>query len=120
MQTDYDYELMKEKIKEDQSKVQEFEVVEDVPKDIKKSSENIIPDNIQSDNIKPQVDEKPVEDDEKPVEDDVKKNISEKQSTNNNEAPSQTEKITEKQLSEDVSEEERQNKKEMKKIFINF
>lgn len=48
MQTDYDYELMKQKLKEEQNKAESFEVVEDLPsnnvqevKDTENKKENI-------------------------------------------------------------------------------
>lgn len=107
MQTDYDYELMKQKIKEEQNKVESFEVVEDLPsnnvqevKDTENKKENI---------------EKFWE--EKQEEPEKETNISEQPQKKNNIVESWSADL---QKSEEISEEEKQKRKEMKKIFINF
>ena len=87
MQTDYDYEQMKQKIKEEKNNIQKFEVVEDVPKD----------------NIQEIVNEESKKEDV--VESWEKKN-NKQDSPNNREV--------------EVSQEEKQKKKEMRKVFINF
>lgn len=54
MQTDYDYEQMKQKIKEEQNKVENFEVVEDLPnnsvqeaQDVEKEKQEIEKENVE-------------------------------------------------------------------------
>jgi len=107
MQTDYDYELMKQKIKEEQNKAESFEVVEDLPKD-----------NIQevqdTDNNEENI-EKSWEEDQWELE--KESNISEQPQKENNIVESWSADL---QKSEEISEEEKQKRKEMKKIFINF
>ena len=107
MQTDYDYELMKQKLKEEQNKAESFEVVEDLPsnnvqevKDTENKKENI---------------EKSWE--EKQEEPEKETNISEQPQKKNNIVESWSADL---QKSEEISEEEKQRRKEMKKIFINF
>ena len=107
MQTDYDYELMKQKLKEEQNKAESFEVVEDLPsnnvqevKDTENKKENI---------------EKSWE--EKQEEPEKETNISEQPQNENKTIESWN---TDLPKSEEISEEEKQKRKEMKKIFINF
>ena len=104
---DYDYEQMKEKIREEQNKVESFEIVEE----------------IQSNNVQEiqEIDNK---------EENIEKSWEYKQNESQNEDnvlnQSQNENNIEEswnvdlQKSEEISEEEIQKKKEMKKIFINF
>lgn len=107
MQTDYDYELMKQKLKEEQNKAESFEVVEDLPsnnvqevKDTENKKENI---------------EKSWKDKQEEFEKET--NISEQPQKENNIVESWSADL---QKSEEISEEEKQKRKEMKKIFINF
>lgn len=110
MQTDYDYELMKQQKLEEENKTESFEVVEDLPskniqevqetKDIDSKKENI---------------EEPWED--KQVEPEKEKNISEQPQTENNIEESLS---TDTPKVDEISEEEKEKRKEMKKIFINF
>ena len=97
MQTDYDYEQMKQKIKEDQNKVESFEVVEDIP----------------SNNVQElqEVDNK---------EESIEESWEDKQEESEKENNIEESWKTDQPKSEEISEEEKQKRKEMKKIFINF
>lgn len=107
MQTDYDYELMKQKIKEEQNKVESFEVVEDLPN-------NNVQEVQDTDNKEENI-EKSWEEDQ--WESEKESNISEQPQNENKTIESWNVDL---QKSEEISEEEKQKKKEMKKIFINF
>ena len=107
MQIDYDYELMKQKIKEEKNKTESFEVIEDLPsndiqevQDINDKKERFI----ESWEYKQEESEK-------------ENNISEQVQNDNNVVESWSTYI---QKPEEISEEEKQKRKEMKKIFINF
>ena len=97
MQTDYDYEQMKQKIKEEQNKVESFEVVEDIP----------------SNNVQElqEVDNK---------EESIEESWEDKQEESEKENNIEESWKTDQPKSEEISEEEKQKRKEMKKIFINF
>lgn len=97
MQTDYDYEQMKQKIKEEQNKVESFEVVEDIP----------------SNNVQElqEVDNK---------EESIEESWEDKQEESEKENNIEEFWKADQPKSEEISEEEKQKRKEMKKIFINF
>ena len=97
MQTDYDYEQMKQKIKEEQNKVESFEVVEDIP----------------SNNVQElqEVDNK---------EESIEESWEDKQEESEKENNIEESWKADQPKSEEISEEEKQKRKEMKKIFINF
>jgi len=111
MQTDYDYEQMKQKIKEEKNNIQKFEVVEEVPED---NIQEIVNEDTKKENIVElwkTSDEKTKVDRIEQPQNNADENLQENNST---------ETIVEKKSSDDVSEEEKQQKKEVKKIFINF
>lgn len=97
MQTDYDYEQMKQKIKEEQNKVESFEIVEDIP----------------SNNVQElqEVDNK---------EESIEESWEDKQEESEKENNIEESWKADQPKSEEISEEEKQKRKEMKKIFINF
>ena len=97
MQTDYDYEQMKQKLKEEKQNKQEFEVVEDIPSNNVQEAQDI--------ETEKQSIEKSWED--KQTEPEKENNIEESWKADQ-------------PKSEEISEEEKQKRKEMKKIFINF
>ena len=110
MQMDYDYEQMKVKIKEEQNKVESFEVVEDIQSNnVQEAQEHQEVDN-KEENI-----EKSWEDKQEKSE--KESNISEQVQNENNNEESWNVDLPK---SEEISEEDVQKKKEMKKIFINF
>jgi len=106
MQTDYDYEQMKQKIKEEQNKVESFEVVEDIPSDNVQEVSNI--DDKKEDIKKPW---------EKQLESENESNIPEQTQNENNIEESWSIDLPK---PEEISEEEKQKKKEMRKIFVSF
>ena len=113
MQTDYDYEQMKQKLKEEKQNKQEFEVVEDIPsnniqevQDIEKEKQEFEKENIED-----------TDKAEEHLSSWVEGEVSNLDSTAKSDSPSdkpQNDKEVE------ISEEEKQKRKEMKKIFINF
>ena len=107
MQTDYDYEQMKQKIKEEQNKVESFEVVEDIPS-------NNIQEVQDTDNKKEGVDRSW---EEKQLESENESNIPEQTQNENNIEESWSIDLPK---PEEISEEEKQKKKEMRKIFVSF
>lgn len=113
MQTDYDYEQMKQKLKEEKNKTESFEIVEDIPsnnvqevQDIEKEKQEFEKEKVENtDKI-----EEPLsswaEGEESNLDSTAKSDNSPDILQNNKEV--------------EISEEERQKRKEMKKIFINF
>lgn len=110
MQTDYDYEQMKQKIKEEKNNIQKFEVVEEIPKD-----------NIQE-IVNEEVKEEKVVEPWKSSDDKTEADLLEQPQNNVDEniENNSVETTVEKKSSDEISEEEKQQKKEVKKIFINF
>lgn len=110
MQTDYDYEQMKQKIKEEKNNIQKFEVVEEIPKD-----------NIQE-IVNEEVKEEKVVEPWKSSDDKTEADLLEQPQNNIDENIENNivEATVEKKSSDEISEEEKQQKKEVKKIFINF
>lgn len=133
MQTDYDYEQMKQKLKEEKQNKQEFEVVEDIPsnnvqevQDVEKEKQEFEKENIKdSDKTEEYLSSWAEGEDfwaplwkeladhgvlrgktEDFLDSPVKSDSSPDKPQNNKEV--------------EISEEERQKRKEMKKIFINF
>lgn len=113
MQTDYDYEQMKQKLKEEKQNKQEFEVVEEIPsnnvqevQDVEKEKQEFEKENTEdTDKAEEHLSswaEGEVSNLDSPVKSDSSPDIFQ----NNKEV--------------EISEEERQKRKEMKKIFINF
>ena len=110
MQMDYDYEQMKVKIKEEQNKVESFEVVEDIQSNKVQGAQEVQEVDNKEENI-----EKSWEDKQEKSE--KESNISEQVQNENNNEESWNVDLPK---SEEISEEDVQKKKEMKKIFINF
>ena len=110
MQMDYDYEQMKEKIREEQNKVESFEVVEDIQSNKVQEAQEVQEVDNKEENI-----EKSWEDKQEKSE--KESNISEQVQNENNNEESWNVDLPK---SEEISEEDVQKKKEMKKIFINF
>jgi len=106
MQIDYDYELMKQKIKEEKNKAESFEVIENLP------SNNI--QEVQDTNDKKEEFVESWED--KQEESERENNVTEQPQNEDNVVESWSTDIQ----PDEISEEEKQKRKEMKKIFINF
>ena len=107
MQTDYDYEQMKLKIKEEKNKVENFEIVEDIPSnDIQEVSDT---DNKQKAVMESWKDEQ--------VDSEKESNIPEQPQNENNIKESWNVDLPK---TEEISEEEKEKRREMRKVFINF
>ena len=116
MQMDYDYEQMKEKIKEEQNKVESFEVVEDIPsKNVQEVSD--------IEKEKQEFEKENIEDTDK-AEEHLSSWVENKELVDNKEdSLAESDNPSDKSQNDnkvEISEEERQKRKEMKKIFINF
>ena len=125
MQTDYDYEQMKLKIKEEKNKTETFEIVEDIPSNsVQEASE------IDNKENKESWDEKSDEQNTQQVAALPQNDQNELSQTNNESTWVESkESVDSKEDSEttpqndkevEISEEEKQKKKEMRKVFINF
>lgn len=144
MQTDYDYEQMKQKLKEDKQNKQEFEVVEDIPSDNIQEVQDI---ETEKQSIEKSWAEEQKEFEKENIEDanKVEKHLPSwaegedfwaplwKDLADHGAVRGKTEDFLDSTAKSDnspdilqnnkeveISEEERQKRKEMKKIFINF
>jgi len=107
MQTDYDYNLMKQKLKEEKNKTEKFEIVENIPNNNIQEAQNM-------DNKKENID-KFWEDKQNEAQNES--NVSNQPQDENSIVEPWNAPLPE---SEEISEEEKQKRREMKKIFINF
>jgi len=113
MQTDYDYEQMKLKIKEEKNKTESFEIVEDIPS-------NNVQEVLDVENEKQEFEKEKVENTDK-VEEYLSSWTEGEESNLDSTAKSDNSPdILQNNKEVEISEEERQKRKEMKKIFINF
>ena len=113
MQTDYDYEQMKQKLKEEKQNKQEFEVVEDIPSNNVQEAQDI-------EKEKQEFEKENIEDTDK-----VEEHLSSwvEGEVSNLDSPVKSDSPSDKPQNDkevEISEEEKQKRKEMKKIFINF
>ena len=107
MQTDYDYEQMKLKIKEEKNKTESFEIVEDIPNNnVQEVSDT---DDKQEIVMKSWKDEQ--------VDSEKESNIPEQPQNENNIEESWNVDL---QKTVEISEEEKEKRREMRKVFINF
>ena len=113
MQTDYDYEQMKQKLKEEKNKTESFEIVEDIPsnnvqevQDVEKEKQEIEKENIEDTDKAEEHLSSWAEGEVSNLDSPVKSDSSPDKPQNDKEV--------------EISEEEKQKRKEMKKIFINF
>ena len=116
MQTDYDYEQMKLKIKEEKNKTESFEIVEDIPSNNVQEVQDV-------EKEKQEIEKENVEDTDK-VEEHLSYWVENKELVDNKEdslaESDNSPDILQNNKEVEISEEEKQKRKEMKKIFINF
>lgn len=113
MQTDYDYEQMKQKLKEEKNKTESFEIVEDIPSNNVQEVQDI-------EEEKQEIEKENVEDTDK-VEEHLSSWAEGEESNLDSMAKSDNSPdILQNNKEVEISEEERQKRNEMKKIFINF
>lgn len=134
MQTDYDYEQMKQKLKEEKNKTESFEIVEDIPSNNVQEASDV--ENKKEDIVKSWEEKNDVENSQNiaalPQNDQNELSqtnsestwVESKESVDNKEnSPSKSDNSSDKPQDNkevEISEEEKQKRKEMKKIFINF
>ena len=116
MQTDYDYEQMKQKLKEEKNKTESFEIVEDIPSNNVQEAQDV-------EKEKQEIEKENVEDTDK-VEEHLSYWVENKELVDNKEdslaESDNSPDILQNNKEVEISEEEKQKRKEMKKIFINF
>ena len=134
MQTDYDYEQMKLKIKEEKNKTESFEIVEDIPSnnvqeapDIENKKEDIVKSWEEKNDVEnPQNIAALPQNDQNELSQTNSEStwVESKESVDNKEnSPSKSDNSSDKPQDNKevkISEEEKQKKREMRKIFINF
>ena len=113
MQTDYDYEQMKLKIKEEKNKTESFEIVEDIPS-------NNVQEVLDVENEKQEFEKEKVENTDKVEEYLSSWTEGEEPNLDSTAKSDNSPDILQNNKEVEISEEERQKRKEMKKIFINF